>query len=88
MIFNLFLTLLSQHELFDYKQLIDTSHYKFWGSIGLAFYFIIPSFNPAIFQRVSMAKDTAQVASSFFYSNYGQAGYFNIIFLDWHFINN
>lgn len=57
---------ISQHELFDYKQLIDTSHYKFGGSIGLAFYFIIPSFNPAIFQRVSMAKDTTQVASSFF----------------------
>ncbi|MEA0971034.1 Solute carrier and signal transduction histidine kinase domain protein [Candidatus Megaera venefica] len=57
---------ISQHELFDYTQLIDTSNYKFWGSIGLAFYFIIPSFNPAIFQRVSMAKDTTQVASSFF----------------------
>ncbi|MGI4775937.1 MAG: sodium:solute symporter family transporter [Janthinobacterium lividum] len=55
----------SENLLFDYKQLFDHTHPKFWVTISLTIYFIIPSLNPAIFQRISMAKNTQQVAHSF-----------------------
>ncbi|MDF2966168.1 MAG: hypothetical protein K0Q51_1556 [Rickettsiaceae bacterium] len=51
---------------FDWRQLLNYEHHKFWGSLTLAIYFIIPSLNPAIFQRIAMAKDTQQVSQSFF----------------------
>jgi Na+/proline symporter len=57
---------LSNNPKFDYHQLFDYNHPKFWGSLTLAIYFIIPSLNPAIFQRIAMARDTQQVSRSFF----------------------
>ena len=36
------------------------------------FHFIIPSFNPAIFQRVSMAKNTMQISNSFFLATFAR----------------
>ena len=59
---------LSENPLFDYTQLVNPQHPEFWGAVTLALYFIIPSFNPAIFQRVSMAKNTAQISDSFFFA--------------------
>lgn len=41
---------------------------KFLSTIGLMFYFAIPGMTPAIFQRVSIAKDLKQVKDSFTYA--------------------
>lgn len=63
---------LSENPLFDYTQIFNPEHPKFWGTISLALYFLIPSFNPAIFQRTSMAKDTVQVAQVFFFATFSR----------------
>ena len=77
---------LSENPLFDYTQLFNSNHPAFWGTITLALYFIIPSFNPAIFQRVSMAKNTMQISNSFFSCNFCTTHYFNTMFVVWCFI--
>jgi Na+/proline symporter len=41
---------------------------KFLKSVGLLLYFAVPALTPAIFQRVSMAKDLGQVKNSFSYA--------------------
>ena len=63
---------LSENPLFDYTQLVNPDHPEFWGAFTLALYFLIPSFNPAIFQRASMAKDTVQVAQAFFVATFSR----------------
>jgi Na+/proline symporter len=63
---------ISENPLFDLSQLANPNHPKFWGGVTLALYFIIPSFNPAIFQRVSMARDTVQVSRSFFVATFAR----------------
>jgi len=56
---------MNENPLFSYETILDYNHSKFWGALSLCIYFIIPSLNPAIFQRISMAKNTKQVADSF-----------------------
>ena len=63
---------LSDNPLFDYTQLINPEHPEFWGTISLALYFLIPSFNPAIFQRASMAKNTVQLSDAFFFATFAR----------------
>lgn len=63
---------LSENPLFDYTQIFNPEHPQFWGTVSLALYFLIPSFNPAIFQRTSMAKDTVQVAEVFFFATFSR----------------
>lgn len=57
---------LSHNPLFDIQQLFNSSDPKFWGGLSVFIYFSFPTLNPAIFQRVLMAKNTEQVAQSFF----------------------
>lgn len=57
---------LTSNQLFDYHELINHNNPKFWAAFTLTIYFIMPAINPAIFQRISMAKDTEQVSKSFF----------------------
>jgi Na+/proline symporter/signal transduction histidine kinase len=51
--------------LFDYSDLLDFTNIKLYKMLSLMAFFLIPEFGPMIFQRVSMASSTAQVARSF-----------------------
>jgi Na+/proline symporter/signal transduction histidine kinase len=50
---------------FDYKQVFDIYNPRFFDSLLLFLFFIIPTLEPAIFQRINMARDTSQVYKSF-----------------------
>ena len=61
---NLFTTLAS-NDNFDYKQVFDFSTKKSLYYLFLFFFIAVPSFDPAIFQRISIAKDTFQARKAF-----------------------
>lgn len=56
---------LANNATFNYKQVLDIYNPRFFDSILLFLFFIIPTLEPAIFQRINMAKDTNQVSKSF-----------------------
>lgn len=56
---------ISQHPSFDYKQIFDFYNPKLLHSLLLFLFFIIPTLEPAIFQRITMAKNTSQITNSF-----------------------
>ncbi|NDA90703.1 MAG: sodium:solute symporter family protein, partial [Alphaproteobacteria bacterium] len=51
--------------LFDYKEVFDFSNINNFIYISLFIWNVVPAFDPAFFQRVSMAKDVNQVRNSF-----------------------
>ncbi len=55
----------STHKLYDVKDVFDFTKPGSIESIFLFIFFLIPDFNPAIFQRISIAKDVLQVQKSF-----------------------
>ncbi len=67
---------------FDYKVVFSYNNPRFWNLMTLFLLFAMPQcFDPPMFQRVSMARNTKQVARSFFI-----AGLLSIIiccFIDW-----
>jgi Na+/proline symporter/signal transduction histidine kinase len=65
---SLVLTTLQTNPLFDFGQLLDYKEPNFWNFITLILIFLIPDFEPSIFQRISMAKDINQVRKAFTYS--------------------
>ena len=56
---------LTNNPLFDYKQVFNFSNSQSIVHLGMFLFFAIPGFNPAIFQRIAMAKDIRQVNKSF-----------------------
>ncbi len=56
---------LNTNPLFDYKQLFNYQNPKFLPNLFIFFWCLIPSMNSAMFQRILMARDTAQIKSSF-----------------------
>ncbi|MDX1917278.1 MAG: hypothetical protein SFT68_04770, partial [Rickettsiaceae bacterium] len=56
---------LSNNKAFDYKEVFDFSESKSFYYLFLFLYMTTPAFNPAIFQRISMAKNINQVRKSF-----------------------
>ena len=56
---------LSTHESFNYKNVFDFSQPKSFTYLLIFFFIAVPGFNPAIFQRIAMAKDVLQVRRSF-----------------------
>jgi Na+/proline symporter/signal transduction histidine kinase len=62
---NAVLNVLTKNPLFDFKQFFNYNNPSFLNTLLLFLFFIIPGLDPALFQRISMAKDTAQVARSF-----------------------
>ncbi|WP_323738873.1 sodium:solute symporter family protein [Candidatus Trichorickettsia mobilis] len=58
---------ISQSPLFDIKQLFDFSEASN-KKLFIIIVFMIPAFNPAMFQRIAMAKNWQQVRSSFYTS--------------------
>lgn len=59
---------LTTNKLFDYKEVFNFSNELPFRQLFLFLLFIIVGFNPAIFQRVAMAKNTRQVGKSFIIS--------------------
>ena len=60
---------LSINPLFDYKSIFTFNNPQIYYYISLIVWSVIPSFNPAIFQRVAMAKNTNQASRSFIISS-------------------
>ncbi|MFK8040128.1 MAG: sodium:solute symporter, partial [Rickettsiaceae bacterium] len=58
----------SSNKIFDFSELFNIHNPNAWSAGILFVYFCIPSINPAIFQRISMSRDTNQVSQSFFYA--------------------
>lgn len=56
---------LQNNELFDYTKVFDFSNKKSLYYLFLFFYVVVPSFDPTIFQRISMAKSIWQARKSF-----------------------
>ncbi len=56
---------LDTNPLFDYTKVFDLSASSTYYTFFLFLFCVTPSFNPAIFQRVSMAKNVNQVRNSF-----------------------
>ncbi|MDG1436563.1 MAG: sodium:solute symporter family protein [Rickettsiaceae bacterium] len=56
---------ISNHPKFDYKEVFSSSNPQIYYYSSVLLWFLIPGFNPGIFQRISMAKDIDQVKSSF-----------------------
>jgi len=56
---------LSKNPAFDYKSVFSFDNPQIYYYISLFLWLFIPNFNPAIFQRIAMAKDTKQVHDSF-----------------------
>ncbi|WP_231288660.1 sodium:solute symporter family protein [Rickettsia rhipicephali] len=57
-----------QTRLTDLQGLFHYTSPKFWISLNIFIYFVIPSLGPSIFQRILMAKDTRQISRTFFIS--------------------
>lgn len=57
---------ISQNLLFDFSRLLDINNPKSWMAFSACVFFSFPSLNPAIFQKILMARDTKQVTNSFF----------------------
>ena len=62
------LNVFTYNNLFNYKNIFDFSQSQQLYYLSLFLCFSIPAFNPAIFQRIAMAKDVKQVNHSFFIS--------------------
>ena len=56
---------LSNNPLFDYKRVFDFSNPLAFQQLLLFLLFIVPGFNPSMFQRIAMARNTSQVSRSF-----------------------
>lgn len=57
----------NQHQFFDLNNIFSTSD-KSIRYLFLWFYYVIPTFNPAVFQRVVIAKNWMQIRRSFYIS--------------------
>ncbi|MFK7968276.1 MAG: sodium:solute symporter [Rickettsiaceae bacterium] len=56
---------LTNNPLFDYSVVFSFSNPKIYYYFSIFFWIAIPAFNPAIFQRIAMARDVKQVRYSF-----------------------
>jgi Na+/proline symporter/signal transduction histidine kinase len=56
---------LTQNPLFDYRKVFDYQAPKFWTTLTIFLYFLIPGLSPATFQRITMASNITQVQRSF-----------------------
>lgn len=62
---NFNLATATNNVLFNYNEFIGLENPKFWKLIFLMVLFALPSFDPAIFQRISMARNVKQVKAAF-----------------------
>ena len=59
---------LTNNPLFDYRKIFDFSNSSSLYHLFVFIFFVIPALNPAIFQRVAMAKNIKQASNSFIIS--------------------
>ena len=59
-------SVLENNPIFDISSSFSFNNPQFVPSIFLFLYFLLPDFNPAIFQRISMARDLNQARKSFY----------------------
>ncbi len=50
---------------FQLSELVNTDNPKFWPMLSLMFYFSVPTFYPAVFQRILIGRDLRQVKKAF-----------------------
>lgn len=62
------LNILATNPLFDYKEVLNIGNPRFSSVILLFLFFMIPGLDPALFQRITMAKSTMQIARAFIIS--------------------
>ena len=62
---NIFAT----NPLFDWREAFSFSNPRIYYYISLFFWVVTPSFNPAVFQRIVMAKDVKQASEAFLISS-------------------
>lgn len=62
---DLIVDTLNTNPLFDYKSIFSFSNNQIYYIIYLFLWTAIPAFNPAVFQRIAMAKDIKQAKKSF-----------------------
>ena len=74
------ITLLNTNPNFSWSQVIGW-HPKFRTTLTMFLWFLIPAMDPVIFQRISMARDVAQVRQSFNYA--GLISLVVCLFLAW-----
>jgi len=55
----------TSNPLFDYKEVMNINNSRFLNALLLFLFFMIPGIDPALFQRIAMAKNTAQISRSF-----------------------
>ena len=60
--------ILVTNPLFDYKEVLNIGNPRFSSVILLFLFFMIPGLDPALFQRITMAKSTMQIARAFIIS--------------------
>ena len=58
-------TVLKFNSLFDFREVLDINNSRFLNTVLLFLFFMLPGIDPALFQRISMAKNTLQVRKSF-----------------------
>ncbi len=78
---NIIINTLTTHPVFDYKEVFNFSNALSLDKLFVFLYFITPAFNPAIFQRIAMAKDIIQVRKSFVIS--AVICFLLLLILDW-----
>jgi Na+/proline symporter len=59
------IAVLQNNQLFNYNELINYQNPKFFPYLTLFLYYMIPAMDPAIFQRILIAKDVKQIRLSF-----------------------
>ena len=62
------LDVLNTHPNFNLKELFDYQNPRFLDALVLFLFFLIPGVDPAIFQRIAIAKNSFQVSKSFYIS--------------------
>lgn len=60
--------ILNHHPNFNIKEFFDIQNPRFLDTLVLFLFFLIPGLDPAIFQRIAIAKNTFQVSKSFYIS--------------------
>jgi Na+/proline symporter/signal transduction histidine kinase len=65
---SIVLNTLNSNPLFDFGQLLDYKDPNFWGFLTLMTVYLMPDFEPTIFQRISMAQNIAQIRRALTYA--------------------
>jgi Na+/proline symporter/signal transduction histidine kinase len=57
---------IAANPIFDWREFVGGSNPKFWEMMSLMFLFILPGFEPAVFQRIAIGRSIQQVSRAFY----------------------